>query len=300
MIRRPPRSTLFPYTSLFRSYFEYELDDIVDYDSKDNLRTDQVNKFEKDFIEFHKSLIVENNPGKDMSPLVFLSNFVINIENRNYSGTSSEKSFEQWGNVISIIKDIKYKDRYFYENVEFIRIVDIEQAAKGADKAQIKNNAFQLYEDKDYNIRLFQMIPKRNANNKAIRDIQVLVDEHYLNSARDEQRAVGKYDVLSFVIRTLRRSGGRKSFIDIKHVVKDDAASAIEPKVHLPIFIKKSARWTIVSFAIIFAFFIVYISPKLITNLVSLDERAIKDMSIITITLAIGKFLREITDYIRG
>src|SRR2546426_11604584 len=34
MIRRPPRSTLFPYTTLFRSRVGYELDPTIDYPRK--------------------------------------------------------------------------------------------------------------------------------------------------------------------------------------------------------------------------------------------------------------------------
>src|SRR5256885_13076506 len=36
MIRRPPRSTLFPYTTLFRSHDGFTLNDLVSYEQKHN------------------------------------------------------------------------------------------------------------------------------------------------------------------------------------------------------------------------------------------------------------------------
>src|SRR3712207_7274438 len=45
MIRRPPRSTLFPYTTLFRSYFDGKFDP-----NRDTIRID----FDKNFQEFNE------------------------------------------------------------------------------------------------------------------------------------------------------------------------------------------------------------------------------------------------------
>src|SRR3712207_7774711 len=48
MIRRPPRSTLFPYTTLFRSHFYAGWDEIHKHSNKDGLETAD---------EVHRSLI---------------------------------------------------------------------------------------------------------------------------------------------------------------------------------------------------------------------------------------------------
>ncbi len=280
-------------------YFEYELNDIVDYDSKEPLRKEQINNFNKDFMSFHSGDISNNTNGADMKPLVLLSNYELDIKNRNYSGQSPERSFEQWGNIISSIKDIKYNDKIFYDDIEFIRIVDIENAGDNHDKAKATDYAYQLLEGKDYIVRIFQNSVNRDTSNKAIREIKISVDEQYITPVRDAQRAVGKYDVLTFAIRTNRRSGCRTSFIDINHSIKDAVAASIDPKIHLPIYINKSPRWTLISLGAIIIFFFVYIFPDIFADSFQLNEGIIKDISLVSITLSLFEFIKEIKDYIR-
>src|SRR3712207_9554075 len=66
MIRRPPRSTLFPYTTLFRSFVTHDIDEaikmgdriailrtqskIAQYDTPEKILTDPADDFVADFI----------------------------------------------------------------------------------------------------------------------------------------------------------------------------------------------------------------------------------------------------------
>lgn len=276
-------------------YFEYELKQLFDYDSDESLRIQQLDNFNKVFSKLHVSEIKNNLASQDMTPLVLLSNYEPDIKNQNYSGSISEKDHERWGNIISIIRDLK-----LYENVEFIKFVNVINM-KNRKAAEIKNNALQLFENQDYELRVLQYIPKQINGDKinSPRDIEILVDENYINRIRPKQRAVGKYDVLKFLFRTNSGSGGKRSFVDIYHIAKTEAESSIEPKLHIPIIIKKSLRYTILIFILTVLSFLIYISPGLITEAVKLDERTIKDITIITLTISLIDFFNQIRGYLR-
>lgn len=275
-------------------YFEYALDDIIDYDSKDHLTRQQVEDFNKKFAEFHKTDISNNSPNVDMTPLCLLSNYEPSITNQNYSGIESEREFEQWGNVLTAIKDIK-----FYEDVEFIKLVDVKSERDEAEKVPVENSAFSLTEEKDYVLRVFQYIPKRNKTKTTVRDIQILVDENYIIPIRQKHRAVGKYDVLTFLIRTNLRSGGNWSFIDIEHLAKADAISVVEPKLHFPVFIKKAWKRSLKVISASIIFFFIYVFSGLLSEFIRLDDRTIKDISLIGFAVSLVELLREIRDYLR-
>src|SRR5258705_12719340 len=66
MIRRPPRSTLFPYTTLFRSYrkirntFRFALGNLSDFDpSRDALPNDQLEEMDRWMLERAAELVTK-------------------------------------------------------------------------------------------------------------------------------------------------------------------------------------------------------------------------------------------------
>ncbi|MCL5113732.1 MAG: hypothetical protein M1372_01000 [Patescibacteria group bacterium] len=272
-------------------YFEYELGDIIDYDSKENLAVEQIEDFNKKFSEFHKNDISNNNPNADMTPLCLFSNYELTIKNQNYLGRQIEREDEQWGNVVSAIKNIK-----LYENVEFIKLVDVISKTK---KASISNYAFSLKEEQDYALRVLQYIPKRSKAEATTRDVQITVDENYITPIRAKHRAVGKYDVLTFLIRTKPGSGGRWSFIDLEHVAKAEAQPSIEPTIHFPVFIGKLLKRSLIVFCAIVILLLVYKSPRLLTQFLILDERTLKDTLLVGLSISLAEFLREIRGYLR-
>jgi hypothetical protein len=261
-------------------YFEYELGDIIDYDSQENLRINQIKKFNEEFTASHAKDI-SNKAGEDMTPLCLLSNYEPAIQNQ--SSSLEEREFEQWGNVIEAIKDIK-----LYEDVEFIKLVDIlskkpkflgsyiksEKFKRfiktGPDKASVQNNSFIFKENLDYEIRVYQYIPNRKKES-VTRDIKMVVDDKYISPIRGQQRAVGKYDVITFLLRTNPHSGGRRSFIDIEHVTKAEAAPSIEPKIYFPVFIRKSRKKSLLFFCATVLLFLAYNLAHYLSHFVHLE-----------------------------
>lgn len=278
-------------------YFEYELGAIIDYDSNETLRSNQIDQFNKEFLQFHTGDALYNPPNGHMKPLVLLSNYEPIIENKHYSGTHFEREFEQWGNVLSSIQNIA-----FFEDVEFIKLLDVANMSKEDDKAVYNGDAIFLTEGKDYRLRILQKIQQLSKEKpySKPRDVELIVDNNYISPIRTAQRAVGEYDVLSFIIRTNPRSGHRRSFIDIKHVVKFASDYSIEPKLHIPVVIEKSYNWLAVKLVLIILFGLIYIIPSVLTYIIKVEERTIIDISIIALSVALFEFIGEIKSFLKN
>ncbi len=275
-------------------YFEYELNEIFDFDSNETWRTKQITQFNDSFKSFHESEFKDNIPGKDMKPLVFLTNFAPTINNEHVQFTNPlENELERWGNIISIIKNIK-----FYENVEFIKILDIVPMKKRDEEVQVKENYLFVQEDGDYKLRIFQLKPKGSVERIEPKDIEVRSDDKYISVIRNKQRAVGKYDVLSFVFRVHAGSGGQRSYLDVLHAPKTEAAQYIAPTLYLPVAIQGKRKLMVIR--ILFAFVLVsfYLFPEAISFIS--DHRIVKDFAMVLFTISVIDILKEIRDLFKA
>ncbi len=274
-------------------YFEYELNDIIDYDSIEKLRNEQINEYRRKFDNVHSAVISKNPPNDDMAPLVLLSNYNPNIKNENYVGPPIEKEFEQWGNVLSVIENIK-----LYEDVEFIKLVNIIDMKNEVDKAKFKNGTIRLKEGRDFRVRILQYISKRSEEKPATRDIRILLDDSYIAPIRIEQRAVGKYDVLTYIIRTNPGSGNKRTFIDIEHLAKEEADYSIEPKLHLPVHIIKSSKRFIIRVLLFILVLSLYYAPDLLPEFINIEDRTVKDISLVVLAVVVIDICNDIRSYL--
>lgn len=274
-------------------YFEYELSDFIDYDSDSNWRSEQINKINEEFTRYHSTTFANNTASNDMKPLVLLSNYSFeDIKNEHYcSSNTEEKEHEQWGNIVTLIKNIS-----FYENVEFIKILDVVSMSQNGGSAIFTKDYLRLLEAHDYKLRILQFIPKGGKQKAEPRDIEIKSDDKYISIVRGKERAVGKYDVLTFVFRTNERSGGHNSFIDIEHTPKSEGKQYIEPKLFIPVSILKSMRIALIKIALGAIFVGLYIYLNIFP-----DSKIIflKDVSIIGTAIIIHELLFEIKDFIR-
>lgn len=274
-------------------YFSYELNEIIDFDSKQHLRNNQLEEFNKNFIEFHKTEFINNEPGKHMKPLVLLSNFGPEIKNQNHPSLDAlHQENERWINVISTVKNIK-----LYEDVEFIKIVDISLMKRPAKKADFISNAIEVKEYEDYKLRLLQHIPKETETKKSEpRNIELRGDDKYLRIIRGKQRAVGKYDILTFIFRTSPESGGNNSFLDIELTLKPEAKPYMESKLYLPVVIKRKFGKMIIKLllAVLFIsiFLIIHFHP-------SSSLQFLRDIALIGITIIIMELLSTLKGFLR-
>ncbi len=274
-------------------YFEYELKELFDYDSKKDLQEGQIDKFNRDFLVAHDSIIKNNESKIDMKPLVLLSNFNPDIMNNNKEYDDGiEKECEQWGNIITFIKEIK-----FYQNVEFIKIIDTYDVKCPDKKVNIEHNALVVTEGKDYHLRILQITKRLIEVNESPRDIALKTDNKYISLIRDRQRAVGKYDILIFMFRINPWSGNTRSFIDIIHEVETEAEQYTEPTLHIPIKIESRPRKILINIIIFLIFMSVYIFPNIVQLIFDLKERLIKDISIVIIAVTIIGFFKIIRNW---
>lgn len=264
-------------------YIEYRLDEIVEYDSNEKIRSEQVDNFNREFIKHHS--LASNEPNQDMKPLVLLSNLEPQLTNSNFTSIDPiDKDSERFGNVIEVIKDIR-----FYEGLEFIKVIDIRSTKENLP-VNVSDGSLQISENTDYTLRILQLIPKFSLQErKTPNDIELLSDNRNITVVRGKQRAVGKYDVLTFVFRASPYSGGERSFLDVIHLPKENESQDIDPKLHLPVLIKKGKRGVWLRIGIMILSTLFYFFPELIQSLIpSMQKEIIRDMTLITF---IGSFL---------
>jgi len=277
-------------------YFEYELGEFVDFSSDENWRSTQLTNFNKEFAEFHGSKFISNEPGKDMKPLVLLSGFKPEIVNQHY-GTNDpmDREYEQWGNIVTLTRNIK-----FYEGVEFIKLIGAEPMKLDSGESYFKNGYLYVKAGDDYKLMVLQHVPKGGQEKSEPRDIEVKSDNKYIEILRNKARAVGKYDVLTFIFRVRTKSGGHDSFIDIIHTPKTENQQYIEPKLYIPIRINRQLKKLIIKSALCgiftFAYFFIHFHPQ--TSLGFLGT-FLKDLSLIGITVIIIELLKEIKVFLR-
>ncbi len=272
-------------------YFVYELNEIIDFETQEAARIKQIDEFNAKFSEFHQHEI-NNVPTADMKPLVLLSNFEPDIKNKHSASVDQLKiENERWTNVISSVKDID-----LYENVEFIKIVDVTSMKDQPEKAQIGKNSLIVKEARDYKLRLLQYNPKKGKENTAPTDIKLKSDGKYINIIRDQQRAVGKYDILTFIFRVNSDSGGNSSFLDIELAPKHEVMSHMDPKLYMQITIQRSYLKSSVKIGlgILFAclFLTLHIHPE--SHLAFL-----KDVALVGAAVVITELLEEIKGFLK-
>lgn len=283
-------------------YFEYELGEFIDFSSDEIVKSNQLADFNSKFMEFHASKIISNEPGENMRPLVLFTRFEPVIKNEHYSSLDvEEREFEQWGNIVTLTRNIK-----FYEGVEFIKLIKAEPMKLNGYKSYFKNEFLYLKEGEDYNLMILQLVPKGGIVKPRPREILVKSDNKYIKILRNRARAVGKYDVLTFLFRVRANTGGHNSFLDIEHTPKAEAEQYIEPKLYIPIRINKSTLKLLIKsvlFLIItsgYILFHIHLPPSLdfLKNLPTLLG-FLKDASLIGVTIIIIELLKEIRGFLR-
>lgn len=274
-------------------YIEYILDEIVEYDSKESLRDKQLQNFNSEFVTYHNKLD-NNKPGEDMKPLVLLSNFDFHLQltNKNFSSSDEpDKDSERFGNVIEVIKDIN-----LYEGFEFIKVIDI-CSTKDNQLVDVSKKSLQLKEDTDYALRILQRIPKATQKDReSPNDIELSSDNRHITVVRGQQRAVGKYDILTFIFRTMPHSGGERSFLDIIHMPKKSEAQHIDPKLYIPVSIKKGYRRLFLYSGAILLSILFYFIPEIIQYVIpNIQKEIIKDVTLITFIISLLDLRSEVS-----
>ena len=274
-------------------YIEVTLGELVPYDSDENHRQKQIVSFNTKFSEFNSSIFKTNSPGDKMAPLVFLTNFSLQINNEHRSSDLDEQ-LEGWGNILTCFKDID-----FFTDVQFLRLIDAEPVDSNVGKASFRDGQLILLERADYKIQLAQFITKISRSDIPQTDIKISGDNRTISVLRGVQRAVGKYDVLTFIIRVNKYGGSGATFLDLQYQPKPTDNKIGEPHLFIPVKILKSPQKLFKKIGLLTLFSLLYIGPNfpaLLSNWTWLANKAsfLQDISIVGFTLSLWSVLEEL------
>lgn len=274
-------------------YIETVLGKLAPFDSDSSHRDNQVERFNNEFMKFHSALIDKNDPGKNMKPLVFLTNYIYeNIKNEHKSSDVDEE-LESFGNILACFKNIS-----FFKDVQFLRLVSAEPFDKKIGKAYFQNGTLVFKEGADYEIQVAQFIVKTSESGLKQTDISINGDNRQIDILRGVQRAVGKYDILTFVIHVHDRGNANATFLDVHYLPKPSSQEIGEPHLFIPVLIDKAKRKLINKIIISTIFLIVYIGPSITSifpwNWLQQSSGIIKDISIVGITISLLSVIKEL------
>ena len=258
-------------------YFEYVLEDLVDYDSDETARTAQIDAFNREFLERHAN--VKRGPNQDIAPSVFMSQ--IGAELR----ATPANNLDKWGSVVAAVGEINT-----YEGVEFLKIVEISSSSN--DTVAIRDCKYELKPNTVYEMRLFQWVPNPGQEALEPHDIELNTLRDHILVLRGQQRAVGRYDMLRFIFKVEDLRPGESSFVEVHHRPHPTRGEAAIPSIYLPVIIKSKAKisyivrtlFTVV--ALLFTF-----SPDLF-GLLTVDADKVRGIAIILFILLVTGWRR--------
>lgn len=277
------------------NYLECELSELFDFDSDASRRTTEFEAFNVSFNNIRREITESNLAGQHMKPLVFETGVAPAITNANsrMSG-DNDREHEKWNNLIQSLKRVP-----FYSGIDFLRLLHVNAVGQ-TDPVNIVNGQFRLVEQERYTVLLAQ---QRVAGGDAqfTRDIKLSTDPLNMSAVRGINRAVGKYDVLSFEICVRAIEESTPGFFEIEFTPDERRAPHIDPRIHFPVTLARRRPNYGSRFLGLAIFALAYLLPditsafeaSLPTWIKSIaDGRFLQDLSIVGFTLMIVDLMR--------
>lgn len=244
-------------------YLQCELGELFEFDSDKGRRTTQLNEFNTSFGTARTDIQTTNQPGGAMKPLVFMSGFNPALSNFNSKATgTAARDHERWANLLHEIRDID-----FYDDAEFLRIVQVSEQGWPDRRAPIKDHSYILKRSLNYEIVVAQYRPSGLKNQPEPRDIELQCDDKNIISVRPSQRAVGKYDILSFVLRIDGDTKIKKSFFDLKFTPAGKSVPYVNPLIQVPVDIASPLGWLALKALLTASLAALYFFPAIWTSI---------------------------------
>jgi len=275
-------------------FISYEQGDLVEFDSNQPTREIQIETFNATFLKYHREQL-SNVPEQHMKPLVFGSNFKLELGNANYSATDhDEKDLERFQNIISCIKSID-----IFNGVQFLKIIKLFEL-KSQEPVFVKNHHYPIKERIDYILQIYQIAPTLSLENmREPNDISISSDSKYINVIEGKKRAVGKYDVLSYIFRTNPNSASAKTYLEILFKTKHEDEPFIEPSFNVPIEIVYTASKLLITILIFVSSIGLYLYPHILRSTILDSPEIIKDIALVSITVAIVELKTVFINFIK-
>jgi len=254
-------------------YFEYDLENLVDYNADSNARTAEIDAFNRTFLERHPGM--QRAVRQDIAPSVFVSRVGGTLR------SAPDIDLDKWGSVVSAVGEVDA-----YKGVEFLKIVELSSSHR--ERVNIRESKYELKPNTVYEMRIFQLVPNPGGEVQP-HDIELNTLADQILVLRGQQRAVGLYDMLRFIFKVQDVRPGETSFVEVRHTPHPTRGESAIPSMYLPVAIKSQPRISyIIRLLVTIVTLVFTFSPDLF-GVLSIDPETIRSIAIVLfILLVIG------------
>jgi hypothetical protein len=210
-------------------YFEYLLGDLIAYGRKADEREANIDQYTRLLQRYRADL--PGTAGKDLTtPSVFLSA----VGRDRDLKTAPAADLSEWGNVVAAVATAS-----IYEKVDFLKLVDIS-SADGRRPAKLTGELYEVAANTVYTLRVFQTMPNFGDGVVIPHDISLHTFPDHIASLRARQRAVGKYDMLTFVLKILDLPPNERTSIEVAHESTYQPGVYASGSLYVPLIVRPS------------------------------------------------------------
>jgi hypothetical protein len=258
-------------------FLEYVLDDLVSYRPGKGERNSDILHYSDALKRCHPGL--SGTAAADLTPpAVFLS-----AAGRDFP-TASATDLSQWGNVVGAVATAA-----IYEKVNFLKIVDL-QAGDGT-AAKISGQYFRVLPNTVYKLRLFQTMPNFGDGKQEAQVIRLTAFPDHVALLRPEQRAVGKYDMLTFALKVLDLRPKEHVLIEVEYLSAQYRDFYVTRSLHLPLVVVPEDHLKVILWAVLTLIALVFIfKPAVVGG----DSEIIRNIAIVAFVLLIAGSTRPL------
>lgn len=251
--------------------FEYHLDKLVAYDNDDNVRQQEIIARTKLFADNYTWL-----PGPQGQPLTAPSVFRGNLGSALPSADANDLT--AWGNCVSAIATAPV-----YSRIEFLKIVGLLSA--DGERAKVSNESFIVGPNSVYQLKVFQYVPEPGLESIPSHSLTLNTFPGHITALRASLQAVGKYDMLTFVLKVLDLAPGEQTAIEIPHQPDAATTQSATTALYLPLRVKEAGRGRLVA-AIVLALVSLFFMFR--PTIGPLSEEIVRNVATIVFVLTVA------------
>lgn len=170
-----------------------------------------------------------------------------------------------------------------YEKVDFLKIVDLSSSSR--EGAVVRGERYELAANTVYTLRVFQTMPNFGDGRVEPHDLVLKTFPEHIALLRPRQRAVGKYDMLTFVLKVLDLPSGDHTSIEIEHEAPDHAGLEAANSIYLPVVVRPRDRFRAALRLVTAAAALVFMFAP---SLVRLDHQLVRNLATVSFVLAVA------------
>ena len=208
--------------------FEYHLGDLIAYDNEENVRQQE--------IVARTKLIGDNHPwlpGVEGEALTSASVFKSTVGKA--LPTIRADNLTAWGNCVEAVATAPV-----YFRIEFLKIVALRSSY--TESASVRDESFIVLPNSAYELKVFQYVPAPGLEIIPQHSLTINTFPEHVTALRPTLQAVGKYDMLTFRIKTLDLNPGEQTAIEIPHQPDAATTHAVTTSLFLPLRIEETGN----------------------------------------------------------